>query len=82
MDAVHSESCTQGGIDDSSSVVLDPGRGISRLAATRCSGLHARRRGDFQGLAYHALRMVHSILLPSSVKPCDPTSRSGGQVGT
>jgi hypothetical protein len=25
MDAVHSESCTQGGVNDTSSVVLDPG---------------------------------------------------------
>jgi hypothetical protein len=79
MDAVHSESCTQGGINDSSSVVLDPGCGISRLAATRCSGLHARRRGDFQGLAYHALRngSRHTAAVSEAMRSDQPVRRTG-----
>jgi hypothetical protein len=84
MDAVHSESCAQGGIHDSSSVVLDPGREISRLAAIRCSGLHARRRGHFQGLAYHALRNGSrhtAAVVIEAMRSDQPVRRTGRYVG-
>jgi hypothetical protein len=46
MGAVHSESCAQGGINDSASVVLDLGRGTSRLATARCMVACMRDNGE------------------------------------